>query len=194
MDGARCIACGACFDACEHGAREYEDDTLRFFEDLARGESISILIAPSLRADYPEQYEHILGALRAAGVRHMLSVSFGADIATWGIVRYIRENDFRGAISQACPVIVDYIEKYEPELIPLLMPVQSPLMCTAIYARNQLGIRDKLAFISPCIAKKMEIEDPENKDLVSYNVTFDHLMRYLREHDLSGTPCTDELS
>lgn len=88
---------------------------------------------------------------------------------------------------------MDYIEKYEPELIPLLMPVQSPLMCTAIYARNQLSIRDKLAFISPCIAKKMEIADPENKGLVSYNVTFDHLMRYLREHDLNGDPCTDDL-
>lgn len=193
VDGTRCIACGACFDACEHDARAYEDDTLRFFEDLARGESISILIAPSFKADYPGQYEQILGALRAAGVKRMLSVSFGADIATWGIVRYIREHGFRGAISQACPVVVDYIEKYEPELIPLLMPVQSPLMCTAIYARNQLGIRDKLAFISPCIAKKMEMEDPENKGLVSYNVTFDHLMRYLRAHDLSGEPCTDEL-
>ena len=31
VDGDRCIACGACFDACEHKAREYEDDTRRFF-------------------------------------------------------------------------------------------------------------------------------------------------------------------
>jgi len=96
VDGRRCIACGACFDACEHEAREYEDDTLRFFEDLARGEAISVLIAPALRANYPDQYEDILGALRSAGVRHMISVSFGADIATWGIVRYIRENNTGG--------------------------------------------------------------------------------------------------
>jgi len=96
VDGRRCIACGACFDACEHEAREYEDDTLRFFEDLARGEAISVLIAPALRANYPDQYEDILGALRSAGVRHMISVSFGADIATRGIVRYIRENNTGG--------------------------------------------------------------------------------------------------
>lgn len=124
----------------------------------------------------------------------MISVSFDADIATWGIVKTIRERGFRGAISQACPVVVDYIEKYEPDLIPMLLPVQSPLMCSAIYAREQLHIRDKLAFISPCIAKKMEIDDPGNRGLVSYNVTFDHLMDYLRTYDVpEGVPSSDEL-
>ena len=54
VDGERCISCGACFDACEHNAREYSDDTLRFFDDLARGESISVLIAPALKANYPD--------------------------------------------------------------------------------------------------------------------------------------------
>lgn len=38
------------------------------------------------------------------------------------------------------------------------MPVQSPMMCTAIYMKKYLNITDKLAFISPCIAKKNEIE------------------------------------
>ena len=33
VDGDRCIACGACFDACEHKARDFVDDTERFFEE-----------------------------------------------------------------------------------------------------------------------------------------------------------------
>lgn len=37
VDGAKCVACGACFDACEHGAREYVDDTEAFFQALQRG-------------------------------------------------------------------------------------------------------------------------------------------------------------
>ena len=32
VDPLRCIACGACIDACEHHAREFSDDTERFFE------------------------------------------------------------------------------------------------------------------------------------------------------------------
>ena len=46
-------------------------------------------------------------------------------------------------------------------------------MCSAVYARKEMGMDDSFAFISPCIAKKMEISDPHNKGLVQYNVTFD---------------------
>lgn len=43
VDGDRCIACGACFDACEHNAREYVDDTEEFFAALSKGEKLSVL-------------------------------------------------------------------------------------------------------------------------------------------------------
>ncbi len=43
VDPKKCIACGACIDACEHDAREYEDDVERFFADLKKGEKISDL-------------------------------------------------------------------------------------------------------------------------------------------------------
>ena len=33
VDGLKCVACGACFDVCEHDAREFRDDTERFFAD-----------------------------------------------------------------------------------------------------------------------------------------------------------------
>ena len=193
VDSARCIACGACFDACEHGAREYNDDTEAFFEALKKGEKVSILIAPAFKADYPDKYESILGGLKKLGVNRIISVSFGADITTWGYINYIKKYNYLGGISQPCPAVVGYIERYLPELLPKLFPVQSPLMCAAIYARKELGIKDKLAFISPCMAKKMEISDPNNKGLVDYNVTFNHLMKYVREHNISGSPVSDEI-
>lgn len=193
VDPARCVGCGACFDACEHGAREYHDDTEAFLRDLADGEPISLLIAPSFRANYPEEYERVLGGLKELGVRHFINVSFGADITTWGYLRYIQEHDFTVGISQPCPAVVTYIEKYIPQLLPSLFPVQSPLMCAAIYARKEMGIRDRFAFLSPCIAKKLEIEDPENAGLVDYNVTFHHLMEVIRDQELYGDPVTDEV-
>lgn len=193
VDGDKCVACGACFDVCKHHAREFRDDTERFFEDLKKGEKISVLIAPAFLANYPNEYENVLGGLKEAGVNRMISVSFGADITTWGYINYIQKNRFLGGISQPCPAVVGYIERYIPELIPKLFPVQSPMMCSAIYAKKYMGITDKLAFISPCIAKKMEIEDENNKGFISYNVTFDHLMKYVREHHISGAPCKDEI-
>lgn len=193
VDGSKCVACGACFDACEHNAREFSDDTQAFFEALNKGEKISILIAPAFLANYPKEYESVLGGLKKLGVNRMISVSFGADITTWGYLNYIQKYQFTGGISQPCPAVVSYIEHYIPELLPKLFPVQSPMMCAAIYVRKIMGIQDKLAFISPCIAKKEEITSKRGKGLISYNVTFDHLMRYVREHHISGTSCKDEI-
>ena len=193
VDPAKCIGCGACMDACKHGAREFEDDTEQFFADLAKGEKISILLAPAFKANYPGDYEKVLGGLKNLGVNRIISVSFGADITTWGYLNYVKKYNFTGGISQPCPAIVGYIEHYLPELLPKLFPVHSPMMCSAIYAKQEMGITDKLAFISPCVAKWSEIHDPDTEGYVSYNVTFDHLMKYVREHNISGTFASDEI-
>ena len=194
VDPKKCIACGACIDACEHGAREYEDDVDRFFADLKKGEKISVLIAPAFLANYSHEYEKYLGMLKKLGVNRFISISFGADITTWAYIKYITEKNYYGSISQPCPAVVGYIERHLPELLPKLMPVQSPMMCGAIYVKKYMKVPDKLAFISPCIAKKNEIDDPNNKGVVSYNLTFSHLTRYLRENPVTGyTPYTDEI-
>ena len=194
VDPERCIACGACLDACEHGAREFTDDVERFFDDLKKGTKISVLIAPAFLANYPREYEKYLGMLKKLGVNRFISVSFGADICTWGYIKYITENKFLGGISQPCPAVVGFIERYTPELLPKLMPVQSPMMCAAIYLNKYMNVKDKLAFISPCIAKKNEIDDPNNKGYVSYNLTFKRLVEYLKKNPVSGaTPYKDEI-
>ncbi|MDE6531097.1 MAG: HD domain-containing protein [Lachnospiraceae bacterium] len=188
-----CIACGACFDVCEHNARDYYDDTEQFFRDLEQGEQISVLLAPAFQANYPEEYASILGGLKALGVKRIISVSFGADITTWGYINYISEHDLQGGISQPCPAVVNYIEHYAPDLIQKLIPIHSPLLCAAIYARKYMHITDKLAFISPCMAKKIEITDANTYGYVSYNLTFRHFMEYVRKHHIKGADAADEI-
>ena len=87
-------------------ARDYRDDTQAFFDDLRRGEPITVLLAPAFRAAYPGEYGAILGGLKALGVRRIISVAFGADICTWAYLKYMREENCRGAISTPCPVAV----------------------------------------------------------------------------------------
>ena len=193
VDGEACVECGACMDVCHHKARGYRDDTEAFLTALKKGENISILIAPAFIANYPKEYRRVLGYLKSLGVNRMISVSFGADITTWGYLNYITKHNFKGGISQPCPAIVNYIEKYIPELTEKLVPVHSPMMCAAIYVKKYMKVTDKLAFISPCIAKKAEITRQENKDYISYNVTFTHLMEVLKKIDLSSYDAVDEL-
>ena len=175
VDSEKCIACGACFDACEHNAREYQDDTKSFFTALEARKKISVILAPAFLANYPHEYKKVLGYLKEKGVNHIYSVSFGADITTWGYLKYITEHQFLGGISQPCPAVVNYVEKYIPELLPKMMPIHSPMMCMAIYIKKYLKCDDELAFISPCIAKKTEITDPNCYGYVKYNVTFKKL-------------------
>ena len=46
-----CIACGACFDHCEHGARDFLDDTEAFLADLKAGKKYSVIVAPAFIAN-----------------------------------------------------------------------------------------------------------------------------------------------
>lgn len=173
----RCIVCGACIDVCRHDAREYRDDTQAMLDGLRAGENISVLVAPAFAAKYPLRYRKVFGTLKRLGVRQIMPVSLGADICTWAYLQVMNQNPQRAMISTSCPVVVSYIEHWIPSLIDHLLPVKSPLMCLATYCREELGITDKLAFIGPCIAKKLEVD--KHGDLVQYNVTFPKLMRAL---------------
>jgi iron only hydrogenase large subunit-like protein len=181
IDDNKCIACGACLEACQHGVRDFVDDTARFFEDLSHGKPISLFFAPASRSNL-ENWKRILTLLRDMGVRKVYDVSLGADICTWANIRYIQQKKTASVITQPCPVIVNYILRHRPELLPYLSPAQSPMLCTAIYMRKYQGITDRLAALSPCVAKSNEFED--TGDLVSYNVTFIKLEEYIREHRL----------
>lgn len=194
VDDDKCLHCGHCLDTCRHNAREFRDDTDLFLQDLNKGTPISLLVAPSFFVIYEKRAFQILGYLKSLGVHLIYDVSYGADIATWAYLSYIEKHNFKGAIAPPCSAIVNYIEKYSRLLFDRLIPVHSPLLCLATYVKKYLGNTDRLAFLSPCIAKKDEISDPKNQDIVHYNVTFLHLLSYLEDVDLSGYSTQLELS
>ena len=180
----RCINCGACIDICEKNARDYKDDTNIFFNDLSNNEEISLLVAPSFMAKYKNNYKEILGILKGLGVKNIYPVSLGADICTWAYLKLIKEKCYKKMISTTCPVVVSYIEYWRKDLIKYLMPVKSPLMCLATYLRNVLGVKEKLAFIGPCIAKRSEMDSFPN--LVQYNITFPKLIEYIKDNNINN--------
>jgi len=180
---SNCIHCGHCVEKCTHQARDYIDDTDRFFGDLQSGKRISIVVAPAVRTNFIDCHENLFGLLKSRGVNHVFDVSFGADITTWAYLRFL-ENGHKGMISQPCPVIVNYIETRQPRLLSQLLPIHSPLICTAIYLKKYKHVSDDLAFISPCIAKRDEIMDSNTDGLIHYNVTFKKLRDYIEKHGL----------
>ncbi len=177
----RCINCGQCIAVCTHGARDYIDDTEAFFSDLAKGEKISVIAAPSIRYNVAN-YKKLFGLLKSLGVNLVYDVSFGADITTWAYLKVVDDKRLASIIAQPCPPIVSFIEKHKTELIENLAPVHSPALCSAIYMRNYVGVNDKIAFLSPCLGKTQELRDTGN--IVSYNVTFKKLAAYMAAHNI----------
>lgn len=182
INGEKCIECGRCITVCDHGARSYIDDTEAFFQALKQGRKITVLAAPAVRVNF-DQYKRLFGYLQSLGVRFVYDVSFGADITTWAYLKVITEKKLSTVIAQPCPAIVNYIERFKPELLEQLSPIHSPMMCTAVYVKKYLKDSSDLAMLSPCIAKKGEFESTDN--LVKYNVTYKNLARYLQDNNIS---------
>ncbi|MCL1892616.1 MAG: ATP-binding protein [Holophagaceae bacterium] len=176
----KCIACGRCITACKHDARNHADDTDQFFTDLKNGIPISLIAAPAIRTNIPE-YKRLFTYLKQLGINKIYDVSLGADICIWGYVRHFEKTNGKPAITQPCPVIVSYIEIHRPELLEYLSPVQSPMASLAIYMKEYEGITDRLAALSPCVAKSSEFEET---GLSHYNVTFDMLIEYLDNNNI----------
>ena len=181
VDENECVLCGKCISTCVHAVRLYKDDAADFFDELNAGKKFSFLVAPSFFLNYPNDHKKILGYLRSLGVNKFFSVGFGADITTWGYIKYLSEHPGNTYLSQPCPAVVYLVEKHLPQLIPNIIPVQSPMMCTAIYLKKYMGLTDELAFLSPRIAKKVEMESQRGQELVRHNVTFKSLMKHIED-------------
>ncbi len=177
-----CIKCGACIKTCEHNARSYDDDTERFFADLQKGNEIAVIVAPAVKVAFDGYWRHVLSWLKSKGVKYIYDVSLGADICTWAHLRYVKKNPGKKIISQPCAAIVNYVEIHNPDLIPHMSPVQSPMLCTAIYLRKKIGRDIKIAALSPCIAKKDEFIET---GLVEYNVTFNKVAEYIKNNNIT---------
>ncbi|MCL2755378.1 MAG: 4Fe-4S dicluster domain-containing protein, partial [Oscillospiraceae bacterium] len=188
IDHDRCITCGLCVSACKHNARYFTDDTARFFVDLAAGNSISLIAAPSIKTNIPE-YKRLFAYLKKLGVNKIYDVSLGADICVWAHIKHIGENPNKPLITQPCPAIVTYCEFYRHDLLEKLSPVHSPMACTSIYMKENQGISDSIAALSPCMAKANEFAETQ---LADYNVTFTKLLEHLNNNGISLSDLTDE--
>jgi iron only hydrogenase large subunit-like protein len=178
-----CLGCGACIEACTHGARIGIDDAEVFFEALAKKEKIVAIVAPAAAASFNGKILQLNGWLESLGVEGFFDVSFGAELTVKSYLEYKKDANPSCIIAQPCPTLVSFVEIYRPELIPLLAPCDSPMahvmkMIKEFYPKFK---NHKILVVSPCFSKKREFDDI---GLGDYNVAFTSFEKYIKDHDV----------
>jgi CheY-like chemotaxis protein/iron only hydrogenase large subunit-like protein/HPt (histidine-containing phosphotransfer) domain-containing protein len=192
VDTNRCILCAQCVKTCSHKARQIMDDIAVFLADIASAKEMIALVAPGVAANFPHQYLQLNSWLKSVGIKAIFDVSFGAELTIRSYREHLQKNSPRLIIAQPCPVLVNYIEIYRPELLPYLAPVDSPIVHTIKMVQEFYPqYRDhRMVVISPCVAKKREFEV---LGLNAGNVTFKALKQYFtaQKIDLATFPPAD---
>lgn len=154
----RCIVCGNCVQVCSQGAKTYTNNTDDVINLLDSNNKVAALVAPSYVAEFVEHDNTgvLVSMLKNLGFDYVNEVAFGADIAATEYKNLVESEKMAHLISSDCPAIVNYIEKFHPDLIKNLAPIDSPLMAMSKIVKQKYGEDVKLVFIGPCIAKKAE--------------------------------------
>lgn len=180
VNNDKCIACGECVRVCNHGARDFLDDTEEGMSHLIK-EKLILIASPAVKAALPTKWKGVLDWFKSQGCS-VYDGSFGADICTWAHLRSIEQGTIGNVVTQPCSAVVKYIETYQPQMLKNLSPIHSPAACSAIYIKKYLRRNNHIAFLSTCVAKKIEFSDT---GLIDYNITIEKLMNYFDRNGIS---------
>ncbi len=179
IDYSRCIACGTCVQVCPAGAQRVRNDVSRVRFLLQLKEKVILSLAPSFVAEF-DDVKMLLKKVKNAGFYAVSETAIGADIVSYFQKKYIEGKD-SVVFSTACPVIVDYIQKYRPQYVQNLSPYLSPLLAHCLFLKEFYGQDIGIVFAGPCIAKKKESDlYPEYLDVA---LTFEELKELLEGVD-----------
>ncbi|MGC9343980.1 MAG: [Fe-Fe] hydrogenase large subunit C-terminal domain-containing protein [Bacteroidales bacterium] len=182
----RCIGCGSCIRACNPEAIVYHDSIPEVRKILKSGKKSVIALDPSISAEFPDiaDYRKLVRMIRVLGFTYVLDTAFGVDLVAAAYNRLL--SNFKGKyyIFANDPVVVNYIEKFQPELIPNLAPIVSPAVSTALLAREIYGEDIKVVFAGPLIASKKSEEMGSGKGRIDSVITFSELRELFREFSI----------
>ena len=180
----RCILCGRCVVECPQQAKEIDRQIEKLIAAIVNGKQVIISLAPSYVAAFPEySWEDLTSRLVNTGISAVVETATAADLVSQTYETYIKNNSPRKqpVISSCCPVIVNIIERYYPNLINNLAPVLSPMLTHAKLIKATFGQECFVVFAGPCIAKIAEGGSLGSQ--VDAVITFDQLKEWINQRN-----------
>jgi iron only hydrogenase large subunit-like protein/nitrogen-specific signal transduction histidine kinase len=188
---SRCIGCGSCVLVCSQGAKRVLSSVETVQGLLRSGARVAACVAPSFPAEIGgRETGQMVGALRKLGFSLVCEVAFGADLVARAYRDLLAQRPGESFIATACPAIVNFVERYHPDLMSHLAPIASPMLATARALRARYGADTKIVFIGPCIAKKGEAATLSGQDRIEAVLTFRELRDMLDSAGIGSSEVT----
>ena len=190
----RCVMCGGCIRACPQGALTYHGGLPHVKEFFAEGTKTIAVLDPSFAVETdlgtPRQ---VVSVLKQIGFDEVWEGAFGAELVSQVYFKLLHEETTRPLISSFCPVIVFYVQKYYPQLIPNLAPIVSPMIAIGRVAHQLKGPEWKVVYITSCLSRMGEMVAPEVAGSIDEVITFVDVRKLINEMDInkSAVPETE---
>ena len=179
-----CIVCGHCVEVCPNGAKRVRDDLPRVRQLLATKERVLVSLAPSFVTEFSElEPARLINALTQLGFHGVSETALGAQQVSAQAAALLTAKPASVLFSSACPTIVSWLQKHQPDDSRFLTGLLSPLLTHCKLLRQHFGADIGIVFIGPCIAKKVEAQ--EHPELLDAALTFEDLRRWLEQEKIA---------
>ena len=159
-------------------------------DDIKNPDKIVVFsTAPAIRVSLGEEFGYekgtfvegkMISLLRKLGADYVFDVTFGADMTIMEeaneLVERIEKNIILPLFSSCCPVWVKFAENFYPKMVNHLSTAKSPIamqgVCIKTYFAKIKNLKPEnivSVIITPCAAKKAEINRPEFNSVGKYN-------------------------
>ena len=195
----RCVSCGNCIIQCPYGAISDKSQIYQLIKALKSNDHMYAIVAPSFLGQFGPLASPVLifEGIKQVGFLDGVEVSLGADITTLReakefIERVPEEIPYMG--TSCCNSWTLMVEKLFPDQFDYISDSSSPMVETAKYIKKK-DPDAKIAFIGPCISKKLEALREDVRDYVHFVITFEELMGMFvaKEIELSEIEVSNEI-
>lgn len=181
-----CVFCGKCLQICPQNAKRVENCVDKVKGYINKKLKVYASIAPSLVAAFNIKYPgSIHSVFEKLGFTYVEETAAGAAMVSGEYKKLIEHSEMKNIITTACPSVTLLIEKHYPRLIDQLAPVVSPMVAHGKMLKELYGSRIKVVFIGPCLSKKEEFKDTQNKKAIDAVITFEELEQWMKEAGVS---------
>lgn len=188
---AICVHCGQCANVCPTGAITQKNSYLAVAREILNpNKKVVFMTSPSVRVALGEEFGlqpgkyvegQMVAALKKLGGDFVFDTTFAADLTIMEeaseLIDRITNNKSLPQYTSCCPAWVRFAEIYYPEILDHISSSKSPISMfgptikTYFSSKENINAKDIITVaVTPCTAKKAEIQREEMKDAsIFYN-------------------------